>query len=139
MKWIQLISTLLIQYSVQQKRVKEAPEKIKGMSIQAAIYFLGLCFFIVLSLASIIMVFADLGHQWDNGETARLSGTIQASLWMTGLGILVFGLCVLLAKYLARKPAPDHPAPDTQTKGSELNPLALFGEEFLAQLLAKLK
>jgi len=140
MKWLQLISTLLIQYSAQNRQVKEAPEKIKGMSIQAAIYFLGLCFLIILAMAAIILIFADLGKQWDSTDLTHVSGPMLASFWMFGLGVVVFGMCVLLARYLAKKkpevPAKSAPPPSS---GAPVNPLALFGEEFLAQLITKLK
>ena len=138
MKWLQLVSTLLIQYSVQQRQVKEAPEKIKGMSIQAGIYFLGLCFFIVLALAAIIMIFADLGKQWDSTDPTHFSGTMAASFGMLGLGVLVFGLCVLLARYLAKKPNQAE-LPATTAQAAPVNPLSLFTEEFVAQLITKLK
>jgi uncharacterized membrane protein YozB (DUF420 family) len=138
MKWLQLISTLLIQYSTQQQQVKAAPEKIKGMSIQAAIYFLGLCFFIILAMASIITVFSDLGKQWDTTDATRFSGPIQASCWMLALGIFVFGLCVWLARYLAKKPKVDQP-PAGVNEAPPVNALSLFTEEFLSQLISKLK
>jgi uncharacterized membrane protein YidH (DUF202 family) len=139
MKWLQLVSTLLIQYSVQQRQVKEAPEKIKGMSIQAAIYFLGLCFFIILAMAGIIMTFADLGKQWDQNDKTHFSGPILASVLMFGVGVVVFGMCVLLARYLAKKPEKELPATTDEPKTASVNPLSLFAEEFVAQLISKLK
>jgi hypothetical protein len=136
MKWIQLIAQLLIQYSVQQKQVTEAPEKIKGMSIQAGIVFLGLCVFGVLSLASTIMIFSDLGKQWENASDTHLSGPIQASLWMFALGTLVFLICIFWARHLSKKQAPEA-SPPANGPGP-LNPLTVFGEEFLGQLITKL-
>ena len=138
MNWVQLASTLLMQYSVQRRHLKEAPEKIKGLSIQAAIYGVGLCFMMILTLASIMMTFADLGKQWDSGEPTHFTGTLAASLAMLGTGVLVFGLCVLIARFLARKPSPSLKSVDTD-RSLLIDPLVLFAEEFLTQLVSKLK
>ena len=143
MKWLSLLSQLFLQYSVQQRQMsaqfKEAPEKIKGMTVQAAVYFLGLVFLIAFTLASIVMIFVNLGTQWDSDTPAHWTGTITAASLLFGLGIVAFALAMLLAKYLARKKADETPkkAP-APTAAEAINPLLIFGEEFLKQLLANL-
>jgi hypothetical protein len=143
MIWLKFISQIFLQYTLQQKRIEAAPEKIKGMSVQAGLYFTGLCFFLILSLASLIMTFSELGKQWDQGSGTHFSGPLLASLIQFGLGALVFGALVLFARYLAKKKPTDAPdtgtGPETPPIGPEINPLMIFGEEFLTQLLSKLK
>jgi hypothetical protein len=139
MKWFQIISQLLIQYSIQQQRMKAAPEKIKGMTVQAGIYFLGLCFFAVLGLSAIVMIFIDLGRQWDAGNSTHFSGTIEAALWMFALGTVAFGACIYLAQVLSRRQAAEQKAvADRESAAQAVNPLMVFGEEFIGQLISKL-
>jgi ABC-type Fe3+ transport system permease subunit len=143
MIWLQLLTQIFSQYTVQQKRLQAAPEKIKGLSVQAGIYFVGLCFFVVLTMASIIMTFCDLGHQWDSDVPTHFSGTLVASILMFILGAIVFGALVLVARAIARKKAASDAAQAEKMvdapASQPANPLLLFGEEFLAQLIQKLK
>lgn len=143
MIWLKFISQIFLQYTIQQKRLEAAPEKIKGMSVQAGLYFTGLCFFLILSLASLIMIFSELGKQWDQGSGTHFSGPILAALIQFGLGALVFGALVLFARYLAKKKPvdaePAQRAAQIPPVGPAVNPLMIFGEEFLTQLLSKLK
>jgi heme/copper-type cytochrome/quinol oxidase subunit 2 len=144
MKWLSILSQLFLQvgmsYSAQQRQIKDAPEKIKGMTVQAAVYFVGLVFLIAFTLTSIIMIFINLGTQWDSDTPAHFNGTITAAILLFVLGVIAFFISMALAKHLARKKElqilKDEAEPSAEK--TEINPLMVFGEEFLKQLLANL-
>jgi cellobiose-specific phosphotransferase system component IIC len=144
MKWLSILSQLFLQfgmnYSAQQRQIQEAPEKIKGMSVQAAVYFVGLVFLIAFTLASIIMIFINLGTQWDSDTPAHFNGTITAAILLFVLGVIAFFISMGLAKYLARKNELQTLKNESARASAkpEINPLIVFGEEFLKQLLANL-
>lgn len=116
--------------------VRQSAEQAKGVAVRSSIVAFGTLGFVAFLVASIIMVFVDLGNQFEAGQGTHFSGMMLAALYLTGLGVVVLGICVVVAKVLASQERARKEA--AKPAESPYAPLVVLGEEFLKQLIENL-
>jgi cytochrome c biogenesis protein CcdA len=118
------------------KLVKKSTEHAKDVAVRSVVIAFGGFTLLTFLTASIIMVFVDLGHQFESGQSTYFSGMMLSALCLTGLGVVLFGLCLVVAKILSNQE--ESRKEIARAEESPYAPLLVFGEELLKQLIANL-
>jgi hypothetical protein len=116
--------------------LKKSTDGAKAIAVQSSVIAFGSMTFLIFFVAAIIISFVDLGNQLEAQSGVHWSGLMQSSLAMLLLGGIVLGACLGIAKYLSAQEAKKK-----QQAAAERNPyepLLLFGEELLKQIIANL-
>ena len=138
MEWLKpllpVIQTALRVYTSGQF-LKKSSANAKDVALRSTVIALGTLSFLVFFITAIIMMFVDLGHQFE-AQDVHFSGMMLSAILLIAFGLLLFGICFAIAKYLSvlelRKKALVAAEPQPT------NTLALFGEEFIKQLIENL-
>lgn len=130
-----LLQAGLSAYSGRQL-LKKSSEGAKAVALQSSVIAFGSFSFLILFVASVIISFVDLGNQLEAQNGLRFSGLMQSSLYMVLLGLVILGVGIGVAKYLAAQEAKKKKAAEAEKPA--ISPLVLFGEELLKQLVANL-
>jgi hypothetical protein len=116
--------------------LKKSTDNAKAIALQSSAIAFGSFAFLLFFVASIIISFVDLGNQLEAQSGLHFSGLMQSSLYMLLLGAGVLGISLGVAKYLAAKEA--EKKKELEAVRNPYEPLILFGEELLKQLIANL-
>ena len=141
MEWITLLIESGIKTYVGEKlggEVQKHALKAKGIAVQTGFVIFGALVFMILFLSAIVMVFVDLGNQFEAHAGLHFSGLMLSSIYLTCLGIFVGGVCLIFAKLSAFKELKK--VEESQSLAPDPMVLVMtFVEEFLKQLAEKLK
>ena len=139
MEWLKpflpLIQTGLNVY-LSGEFLKKTSENAKGVAVRSGVFAFGMMIFLIFLLTSVIFVFVDLGSQFENHNGVHFSGMMLSGIYLCTLGIICFGICFGISKYLAVKELEKK-----QAAKADVNPyttLVQFGEVFLSQLITRM-
>jgi len=117
------------------KMIKKTAEHAKSAAVRGSVVGFGSLSLLAFFVASIIMTFVDLGSQFESHNEIHFSGMMLAALYLTGLGLLVFGICYGISALLASKER-QHKVEDAADAQPYAKLIAL-GEEALKQWVAQ--
>lgn len=113
--------------------IKKSSENAKAVAFQSSFIAFGFMTFVVTFIASLIMIFVDLGNQLEAANGVHLSGMMFSAIYLFSTGLFILGLGCAIAKYFSiqEKNKKKSAEPDSLSYA----PFILFGEEFLRQLI----
>jgi uncharacterized membrane protein len=141
MTWLPAILQAVLKYYGQAQLTRLTADKAKDFAIQSSILALGSLIALLFFLAATIMVFVDLGNQFESHGELHFSGMMLSAVFLSVLGLFAFGICFLLAKYFSAKERLKIEEVRTRENESFANqyaPLLAFGEELLKVLTEKI-
>lgn len=138
MEWLKallpLIQTGLKMY-VSGQIIQKAAQDTKSIALRSSIIAFGAIAALIFFAAAIIMIFVDLGLQFEVHEGIHFSGMMLSSIFLCGFALLIFGICFGVSKYLAIQ---EKNKKELQPVESPYAPLLVFAEEFLERLVTNL-
>lgn len=137
MDWLKLVQSVIQLYSGQM--IERSSESAKGIAVKSGIMAFGFISFTVFFLASILMVFIDLGHQFDAHQGVSLSGMMLSALYLFTLGLVVLGICYGVTRILAAKEQERRELERLRQREYPSALLLSLGEQILKQVIENLK
>lgn len=117
------------------KIVQKSAERAKEVAIRGSVLLFGLIALFIFSVAAILMVFIDLGTQFE-AQNVHFSGVMLSALFLTFFGLFIFLSCFIATKIMEKQeqkqkaiaPIENHPYAT----------LMIFGEQFIKTLIMQL-
>ena len=138
MEWLKSILPLLqtaMKIYLSGQVIKQS-QNAKSIALRSGVIGFGTIAFLIFFMASIVMAFVDLGHQFDSPDGVHFSGMMLSALFLFCFGLLVFVICFILIQVLAAQER--HKKEIAPVEASAYATLILFGEELLKQLITNL-
>lgn len=114
--------------------IRTSAEQAKEIAVRSSVVAFGSLSFLVFLAAAIIMVFVDLGHQFETGRDLYFSGMMLAALYLAGFGAALLGICVGISKILSKREIERLEA--AKARENAYAPLISLAEEALRQWIA---
>lgn len=117
--------------------IKRTAADAKNIAVRSGIVGFGSLSLLAFLVAAVIMTFVDLGGQFESRNEIHFSGMMLSSIYLACLGGAVFGICYVVASFVAKK-SPDPKEVETPA-GQPYAHLITLGEELLKQMIEKQK
>lgn len=138
MEWLKAFLPLIeagVKLYLSEKIVEKTAHRAKEVAIRSGILIFGGASFLIFFLAAILMVFIDMGNQFETHNGVHFSGMMLSGLYLFSLGLVIFGITYFITKAMEKKAREAIPVAPINPYA----PLILFGEEFLKALIRNLE
>ncbi len=137
MEWLKHLLPVVeagLKFYLSGQLIKKSAQNAKAVAIRSGIIAFGFISFFIFFAASILMLFIDLGHQFETHAGVHFSGMMLSGIYLVSFGILIFGICFAISKIIENR--------ERRKKAvSEVNPyhvLIQYSEELLKVLIKQL-